>query len=420
MKTKDSSAGGSQVSADRVLVLASTYPLDAEDTQPKFVALLCEELKAQGLDVTVLLPGAPGARSRECVNGIHIVRYRYFFRALETLAYGAGILENLRAAPWKFLLVPFFLLGQWLACVRLLRRESWSLLHAHWIIPQGAVALTARFFVRSKLPVMVTSHGGDLFAFKGRVGTAVKRWVLRNADVVTVVSAAMKSYISRDLEVPRDDINVISMGVDLKKTFTPGNGSERERNRLIYVGRLADKKGVAVLLEAIALLKGRYQDLRLAIVGDGALRSRLEQQARSLQIQDHVEFLGALPNKQVPALLRRSAISVVPSVVAADGDQEGLGLVAVEAMGCGCAVVASDLPAIHDVVKDRVTGLFADAGNPQVFADRISALLDDAALRRQVAQAGRDFVVNKFDWAVIGEAYASLMKELVSATSCES
>ncbi|HEU0196450.1 MAG TPA: glycosyltransferase, partial [Nevskiaceae bacterium] len=103
------------------------------------------------------MPDAPGAEPSGPLDGVDVIRYRYAPRCLETLVNNGGIAANLRRARWKWTLVPGFFLGQWWAARRVLQSRSVSVIHAHWLLPQGIVAraLHRRFGV----PYVVTSHG---------------------------------------------------------------------------------------------------------------------------------------------------------------------------------------------------------------------------------------------------------------------
>jgi glycosyltransferase involved in cell wall biosynthesis len=122
-------------------------------------------------------------------------------------------------------------------------------------------------------------------------------------------------------------------------------------------------------------------------------------------------------NEQVPDYLRTATISVMPSVVASSGDQEGLGLVAVEALGCGCAVVAFDLPAVRDTIIDGQTGLMAEPENAVDLADKIAMLLDDDALCEELATEGRRYALGKFTWTAVGLRYADIIKDMIRRTA---
>jgi glycosyltransferase involved in cell wall biosynthesis len=394
----------------KLLVLTSTLPRWLDDTEPRFVEYLSYEL-ARSFDVVVLAPHCPGAARQETLsNGkqsLAIHRFRYFIPALQSLAYDGGILSRIRGNPLRLLLVPFFLVAQLYAIVSLHRRYRFDAIHAHWIIPQGLVVATFRRLLRQAPPVLVTSHGGDLFALRGAVMGRLKHWIIATSTAVTVVSEAMRSYCD-DLGFDAAKITVRSMGVDLRTTFTPGE-SPVQRRGLIFVGRLVEKKGVTFLIEAMALLAERYPDLRLTIVGAGPDRQSIVRLTKQHKLQENVRLVGSVLNVQLPDYLRAAQIAVMPSVVAASGDQEGLGLVAIEAMGCGCAVVASDLPAIRDSVLDGQTGLMARPADAQDLAEKIGELLADDHKRQTLAENGRRYAVENFDWRTVGDDYADLI-----------
>ena len=398
----------------RLLVLGSTFPRWTGDTEPRFVESLSYEL-SDAFDVVVLAPHCRGAARSETFSSgnrkIEVRRFRYCFDLCETLAYDGGILSRVRRNPLRLLLLPLFLTALMWAIVRLHREFQFDAVHAHWIVPQGIVATLLRSWWRGMPPVLVTSHGGDLYALRGRFLEHLQRRVLGRADAVTVVSAAMQDYCEQKGIAP-ERIIVQSMGVDLDSTFTPGDDTE-PRDGLVFVGRLVEKKGVAYLIEAVALLGESYPNLSLKIVGDGPLRESLEAFSNTLGVQDKVQFVGSVLNVDVPDFLRAAKISVMPSVVASSGDQEGLGLVAVEALGCGCAVVAFDLPAVRDTIIHGQTGLMAEPESAADLANKIAMFLDDDALRSRLAKAGRRHALEHFNWSTVGSSYAGIIAEMI-------
>lgn len=383
--------------------MTSTFPRWASDEVPRFVEDLCFEL-ARSFRVVVLAPHCRGAEKHETLGAgpetIEVYRYRYAIAAFETLAYEGGLLESVRRNPLKLALVPSLLVAQLLAAIRLHRRYGFDALHAHWIVPQGLVATVFRRLSRRAPPVLVTAHGSDLFALGGRGLDAMKRWVLSRADAVSVVSSAMKSVCEDNGYA--SNVAVQSMGVDVDTLFTPPE-EPSARSDLVYAGRLVEVKGVEHLVRAMAVLVTRFPGLRLTIVGGGPRRDILEGLAADLGVSDSVEFCGAVPQAELPRYLRQAAIFVMPSM------QEGLGLAAVEAMGCGCAVVASDLPAIADVIADGETGLVAEAGNSGDLAEKIASLLLDDELRDRLAANGRRHAVSCFSWPTVGDRYAGII-----------
>ncbi|ARU56025.1 glycosyltransferase [Oleiphilus messinensis] len=394
----------------KVLVLASTFPTSASDTQPSFVKYLCRELAKEN-EVTVLLPHSPDAKTVEHLDGMQIERFHYFYPKLETLTYGSGILSNLKERPLKYLLVPFFLLFQLFAVVKLMSRERWDIIHAHWIIPQGLIAVIARFITASSTRILITSHGADLFALNGKVLNHLKRWIIKKADYITVVSSAMKQHCIETLKIESRHISVMSMGVDLDNTFTPPTTPSRTNKNIIFVGRLVEKKGVRYLLEAFEIVLEKEPDCHLTIVGKGMLEGELKSYTHKRGIRN-VNFTGAVINSEVPNYLRQHQIAVVPSIVASDGDQEGLGLVLVEAIGCGCTVVASDLPAIRDVVTDEETGLLVPPQNSIALANAILHLLKSPVLNESLTEQALLHAKENFNWKRVGQKYHALLSSL--------
>lgn len=393
-----------------VLMMASTYPRHEGDAEPRFIADLAMQLVKQGIEVHVLVPHAKGLPLHEVMDGVSVYRFVYALPALESLAYEGGILSRLKAARWRYLLVPFFLLAQ-LAWVLVLHgRFRYRLLHAHWLVPQGVVAvLCKRLLFWQRLPVLLTSHGGDLFALQGGILNRLKGWVIRHADALTVVSEAMRQHVVAHW--PALDVQVLPMGVDFEQRFVVDDS--RPRNSIIYVGRLVEKKGVHVLLDAFALLAARRLECpQLVIVGDGPDRPMLQSRCHALGLGERVLFMGALPQTRLAGVYARAILAVMPSVVARDGDQEGLGLVAVEAMGCGVPVLASDLPAVRDAVIDGQTGRLFPAGDHEALAALMATLLDDPDARDRLTVQARQHAVSRFGWANVAGAYAGIYEDL--------
>jgi glycosyltransferase involved in cell wall biosynthesis len=340
-----------------------------------------------------------------------VLRFQYCFTKWERLAYVGGILANLKKNRLNYLLVPFFLLFEFLYLIRLCRKTRFDVIHTHWLIPQGLVALLVATLLRQRPAIICTSHGGDLFGLSGKILTRLKRLLIQRVDRLTVVSQAMREYAVALSD--RRDIEVISMGVDLQQRFTP-SATPRKNCSLLYAGRLVEKKGVRYLVSAMRKIRERYPEIELIIAGDGPERTALKQLAVAEGVSEQVRFLGAMDNVALRDLYRQCTIFVAPSIVADDGDQEGLGLVFVEALGCECAVVATDLPAIRDVILNGVTGLVVRQKDSDDLTDKIITLLDNPDLRTSLGKAGRAYVSERFDWNLIAKRYRKLFDNLAT------
>ena len=392
-------------SKPRLLVLASTYPRWAGDTEPGFVHELARRLTTE-FDVLVVGPHAPGAQAFEILDGVSVERYRYAPSRFESLVNNGGIATNLKRARWKWLLLPGFMAAQAWATWRAIVRFRPQVVHAHWLVPQGVTIAMLRMLDPRTPRFLVTSHGGDLFSLRSWPMRQLKRFVLKRASAVTVVSSAMREPVL-NLGADPARLSIEPMGVDLQGRFTPGAVPPAGPPRLLFVGRLVEKKGLSHLIGALPRVLDAFPDAGLDIVGFGPEEAALRDQVRACGLDGHVEFLGALPQERLPALYRRAAVFVAPFVAAADGDQEGLGLVLVEAAGCGCPVVAGDVPAVRDVVTSPVTGRVVSARNAAQLSEALVAVLTEG--RSAEADSSRARSVDAFDWASRARAYSRLL-----------
>jgi glycosyltransferase involved in cell wall biosynthesis len=391
-----------------LLVLASTYPRWAGDHEPGFVHELARRL-VDVFDVVAVVPSSPGSAHREILDGVKIVRYRYAPRRLETLVSDGGIVVNLRRRPWKWLLVPAFCIGQLIAAWRVIRDTRPVALHAHWLIPQGVVAAVLRTLSAKTPPFVVTSHGADLFALRGRLFGAIRKFVVRRADAVTVVSKAMRDSLE-EADVDVHAVSVQPMGIDLRNRFRADPALPRSKNEILFVGRLVEKKGLKYLIDAMPRILAGHPDAFLTVAGFGPEEGSLRAQATALGLDQHIRFLGAVPQISLPDLYRRAALFVAPFVRARSGDQEGFGLVLVEALGCGCPVVASELPATREVLSDFGGVTRVPPGDRDALAQAVEAALSDPVARAARAMADRERLVERYDWATVAARYAATLR----------
>jgi glycosyltransferase involved in cell wall biosynthesis len=400
-----------QAAASRnILVLTSTFPRWKGDVEPPFVYELCRRLN-KTFSVHVLAPHACSAAVEEKIQGIRVTRYRYFFSRWENLAFHGGILANLKQNPLRYALVPFFLMAQLVVLIRLLHRHQFECIHAHWLIPQGLIAIVACLLMKSAPPVIVTSHGGDLFGLKGFVFDRLKRFVARRSAAVTVVSYAMRDVLQK-LGIADSRIKVIPMGVDLRHRFIPA-AHRPARGALLFVGRLVEKKGLKYLIDALPMILEKHPNATLRIVGEGQEKERIRNRLSELGLVEHVEFLGAVANKTLTEIYHASDVVVFPSVVAGDGDREGFGLVLVEALGCECATVVTDLPAMRDIIQNGKSALIVPQKDPNLLAEKVSLLIDDDNLRQSLGKQGRQYVLERFDWDIITSQYQELIRSVI-------
>src|SRR5690606_37719764 len=188
-------------------------------------------------------------------------------------------------------------------------------------------------------------------------------------------------------------------------------GPSRVPHRILFVGRLVEKKGVCHLLAALTLVRKQIPDALVTIAGFGPEEEALRNQARALGIADAVEFLGPVPQASLPGLYRSSALFVAPFVRASSGDEEGLGLVLIEAAGCGCPVLAGDVPAVKDIFGDEFAEMQLDPRDVPGLARAIIGVLTEPERARARAAQLRDEWVERFDWRAVASRYTRLLQD---------
>jgi glycosyltransferase involved in cell wall biosynthesis len=299
---------------------------------------------------------------------------------------------------------------------KIVKRENISLIHAHWIIPQGFIAVVYKKLFNKEIKVLLTVHGTDIFGLTGKVGTWIKKYVLTHVDEITAVSTSIKNEIRR-LGYQKD-ICVYPMGVDTAM-FHPNQTNDRIREQLdidgpyiLFVGRLAENKGIGYLLKAMAAVIAAYPDCKLVIIGGGVLKDHLMKLSRELNIKDNVVFLGAVPHETLPSYFATADLVVAPSIEENNGDSEGFGLVCAEAMSCGTTVLTTDVSGIAENLKTNSIGFTVKQKNSEEIGRTIIELLGDMASVGERQRRSREYVARHLDWAIIGNKYVELIKQM--------
>lgn len=383
----------------KLLVTASTFPRWEGDTEPRFVLDLLSHMTDQ-FQITVLVPASPGAKEREILEGVNVIRYHYFpIHRWETLCYPGAIIPRIKEKKVRGLLIPFLLISLFFHLWKLL--PNYDIVHAHWLIPQGIVQ---SFF---RKPYIVTGHGGDVTLMNKRISKRLKIRCLKRAKQVTVVSEHLKSKVQELM--PEIDLLVIPMGVDIskfgKQYYVPDYFGQGNKKVVLFVGRLAEKKGVTYLIDAMKNI-----DALLVIVGDGPLREKLQRKA--VELKSKVRFLGAKTHEELKAIYASADIFVAPSITAEDGDQEGLPTAIMEAMASGLPVVASNSGGIAGLIDQGVNGILCEEKDVGQLAQAVATLCNNKAYREKMTEAAAA-MIGGYDYRVIAKKYSDILNEIV-------
>ena len=305
-----------------------------------------------------------------------------------------------------------FLQAGWLVQTRL-PGSGVTHLHAHFAHSPTSVALYAAAL--SGLPFSFTAHAKDIYTTDP--GQLAEKIAL--ARFVVTCTEYNRRHLLGLAGGASTPIHRIYHGIDTE--LFGGDGRERPPPappyRLLTVARLAEKKGIPTVLEALKLLKARGVDFRHTLIGDGLDRDAILAHIPRLGLEGLCRWVGSQPHHVVIEHYRQADLFVLGCEIAANGDRDGVPNVLFESMAMGVPVVATSVSAIPELVKPGETGLLAAPGRPEELADAMLRLLTDAELRRRVIPAARKRVLRDFDNRRLVGRLAEIYREALGPNS---
>jgi glycosyltransferase involved in cell wall biosynthesis len=334
----------------KVLVLTTSYPRYDGDSTVNFLGEAVACLRERGVDVDVVSP----------------LDFRHY-----GIAYGSGIVGNLRRRPWLAAMLPAMLKNFREAAGR--RVDGADLVHAHWL-PTGLVA------ARLGKPFVLQLWGTDVEL--ARRARSLARRVVRKARLVICPSTALADAAR---ELGAGEVRVIPSGVRVPESVA----EPAEPPEVLFAGRLSAEKGILELVEAA---KG----MKLVVAGDGPLRDRVP------------GALGFVPHHALGPLYERAAVVACPS------RREGFGVVCAEAMAYGRPVVAGAVGGLLDLVVDGETGLLVPPRDARALRVALERLLGDRELRHRLGAAARQRIEERFAWPAVTDATVAAYEEVLA------
>ena len=408
----------------RILLFSSTYrPLvgGVETVTDR----LARGLKVRGHDVSVVTNRYPRSLpASEVVDGI-VVRRRVYPNLLPSPGRrpALAILKQVLSVPLG--------IYELASLVTLLRRERPDVVNAHYLSYPAAYVLVAASL--AGVPVVLSFHGSDV---PSSPYPATYRWVgrlsCRHAAVVTCGSEDLAEYLRQAVwTLDAAKILVCHFGVDdglpmaQRLAGEPGTeaaviaiaedaGTEAlpytvKRPFVLAAGRLVEKKGMDVAIRAMShLMDADSADIMLVIAGSGPLESELRRLAAEVGVSKRVQFLGSVPPDRLRELLAQSLMVVIPS------KWEAFGVIALEAMIAGRAVIATNRGGISEIVVDGRTGVLVPPDDPEALAKAIHELLADADRVASMGAEGRERALGSFGWEAVVARYESFLADAVT------
>lgn len=272
---------------------------------------------------------------------------------------------------------------------QLLQQINPDILNTHYASGYGTLARLSGFH-----PNLLSVWGSDVFDFpyQSMMKMKIMQRNLSAADRIASSSNAMKKQ-TETIYKPNKEIAVTPFGVDCEKFRSMEISRDKTKIRIGTVKKMASQYGIATLIEAFAIVKNKFQgDIELILVGGGPEEEDLQLLAQKLNVSKYVDFIAPIPHYKVPEYLNSFDIYVALS------NSESFGVAIIEASACGLPVVVSDAGGLPEVVVDEQTGFIVPRNNPEEAAERLLRLLCDPELRKEMGNAGRQFVMDNYEW----------------------
>ena len=324
-------------------------------------------------------------------------------------------LSNSESWSWRLRRRVFLRTGRSEALLKAIAAQRPELAHAHFAIDAGAVLPVA---MRLGIPLVVTLHGYDVTCSVVMMKSwpTMRAYLRRRASLMdyAAVFFCVSEHVRRQalaLGFPESKLYVHHIGVDLKE---PENSlPPRDKNIVLFAGRLIEKKGCSYLIRAMSLVKQVSPQAMLVVIGDGPLRKTLEMEATRRDI--NAVFLGYMENEVVRQWMRMAQVLVAPSIRAESGDSDGLPTVLCEAQSEGLPVIAFATDGVTEAFSTERRKILPVEKDVAGLAEQILVLLNDEAAWQKASDAGRQWMRSYFDLRVqtgiLEDKYEELIEE---------
>lgn len=405
----------------RVLMLATSYPKYAGDTTAPFIEEIAAGVAAQGVHVRMLLPFHRDFRHAPVERNIELVTFRYApIPALAIWGYAESLQADVGLRANALYAAPFALIASMYALDAHIRAFRPDVIHAHWVLPNGLpVALLAKLH---GIPYLVSMHGSDVaMAERNSIFRGLTRRIFAGCAYATACSGDLYRRAIA-LGANPDTTIVLPYGV-APQAFSPDLRDRdwvasrfaiaHDATLLVAVGRFVMKKGFHVLIQALPQIRQHVPNAKLLLVGYGDMHDAYVTLAQELGVADMLVMAGQLLRDDVARAIASADIYCVPSVHDERGNVDGLPNALLEGMASGCAIVASDVAGIPDVIQHNVHGVLVPESDANALAQAIVQLVDDPHARG-MGNAARARVMYELSWPKVTHnvvnAYEKVLK----------
>lgn len=402
----------------RIVHVVTAFPRREEDVITPWMVELLRRSRERGLAAEVLAPAYRGPPD-ESPWGIPVRRFRYAPAPLERLTHEEPVPDRLRRSPAHALLLPPYLAASVAAGWREGRGQP-DVVHVHWPVPHALAGAAARLSSGGRSALVCSFYAVGINWVENRLPwmRPFLRWTMTTADTVTAISSHTALAVER---ISGREPRVVPFAAAVAPGPESGEAGDappaltgKGPLRLLFVGRLVERKGVEHLVRALARILTR-RDAELVVVGEGSREPAIREAVREGGLERAVRFAGFLSREELSREYAAADIFVLPAVVDRRGDTEGLGVVLLEALRFERPVVASGVGGIPDIVEDGVTGWLVPPGDAEALARTILRVADRPEEARRVAGTGRERAEERFGWDRVLGDLAEVYREAIVA-----
>lgn len=403
----------------KICILTHTFPKYKNDTTAAFMHPFVLGLIKRGNDVVVVTPFHPKLRINEFPY--RIFTYKYIWpNSLHRLGYSQTLSEGTRFKLETYILAPFLYLFGCIVLIRLLRRERFDIISCHWILPNGFIAYVASKIVG--IAYAVTLAGSDVYvANKNIVFSKMARLAGEGASAICSDSPQyVKELKKTGIKIKNNYI--IPYPVDTSRLKVSTSDVRELRRKLhiplsslvlLSVGRLVHKKGFRYLLLAFSEVLRKRSDVVLIIVGEGDLHRKLEEEAVSLGIDEHIKFVGNVDRNKIVAYYNLADLYVMASIRDDEGNIDDRPVALLEAIACGKPTISTNFPGNSLSIKHGKSGFLVSQKRPNELASSILELATSKALRDQMSKEALKIAREELSLIQVGRKYHSIFKNIV-------
>lgn len=294
-----------------------------------------------------------------------------------------------------------------------LDKDKYDIVHCHFG-PNGNLGALLKETGVFKGKLITAFHGYDMTQYIEKNGENVYNHLFKKGDLFLPISKRWKDKLIK-IGCDREKIIVHRMGINIKKfLFHPRKHGKDGKINLLTIARLVEKKGVQYGIQAVAQVLKRYPWIEYRIIGDGPLKTDLENLIKELNIGSNVKLLGWKQHEEIVTLMEESDILLAPSVTSKNGDQEGIPVVIMEALAQGLPVISTYHSGIPELVEDGVSGFLVPEHHVDSLANRLAYLIDHPEIWPEMGKAGRKHVEEYFNIDKLNDQLVKIYQQLLN------